>query len=136
MFFNCTKDPSLLMVDREDKSPIQLRLGTGAGGYERLVRLDAEGGETLLVYDCQARQRLVHHKKPRTMPSIDFEQLSKWKVMDLGYGDGAFAIANLGPLNDDAGMCLLYFDRESQTFAVKNMDDDPAACCRFRFHGY
>ena len=108
-------------------------------GLDGRLVLGADGRENLLVYDCRhGHHRLVHHQRPIDMLQRDFEDLSKWKVVDLGYGDGAFAIANQGQLNDDAGMCLLYFDRDQQTFAVKNMDDslhdNPAACCRFRFH--
>ena len=69
------------------------------------------------------------------MYQADFESLSKWKVMDLGFGDGTFAIGNVGDLYDDAGVCLLHFDVQGQTFDVRGMgDDDPTHLCRFRFH--
>ena len=136
MFFNCTKDAQVLTVDR-NPTLIELRSGSGEGNYQRLTVLGASG-DSLLVYDCHGHHQLVYHQRPRTMLHHDFEELSKWRVVDLGYGDGTFAIANLGPLDDAAGMCLLYFDCNRQTFAVRNMEeslhDDPAVCCRFRFH--
>ena len=134
MFLNCTKHADMLTVDRQP-TPIQLRPGTGAGNYERLVVLGASGGESLLVYDTTPRHRYVFHQRPRRMYEDDFESLSKWKVMDLGFGDGTFAIGNVGDLDDDAGVCLLHFDVQGQTFDVRGMgDDDPTHLCRFRFH--
>ena len=133
MFLNCTKHADMLTVDTQP-TPIQLRPGSGAGNYERLVVLGASGSDSLLVYDFTQRHRYVFHQRPRRMHADDFDSLSKWKVMDLGYGDGTFAIGNLGDLADDAGVCLLHFDVQGQTFDVRPMgDDDPTHLCRFRF---